>query len=102
MYFKSKRISLLILGLTAILCSRAMFVFIDDPEGPNLLVVMVMAAIIYSLSLPIYLYTPGAQSFLRAYLSLTGFKRLLFVVLIQILIAAAFYFLSELETHLRT
>ncbi len=54
MYFKSKKISLLILGITAIACSRLMFLFINDPEGPNLLIVMVVAVIIFFLFLVIY------------------------------------------------
>ena len=83
MYFKSKKISLLILGLTAIVCSRVMFVFFNDPEGPNLLVVMVMAMIVYFSSLAIYLFGP---------LKNTGFKRLLLVILIQIIIVTGFYF----------
>jgi hypothetical protein len=55
MYFKSKKTSLLILGITAIACSRLLFFIFNDPEGPNLLVVIGMAAIIYFLSLAGYL-----------------------------------------------
>jgi hypothetical protein len=47
MYFKSKKTSLLILGITSIICSRTMFVFFDDPEGPNLLIVFVAALVLY-------------------------------------------------------
>lgn len=47
MSFLSKRISLFILGITALFCSRAMFLFLDDPEGPNLLIVFVMAIALY-------------------------------------------------------
>lgn len=82
MYFKSKKASLLILGIASIACSRTMFLLFNDPEGPNLLVVMGMAAIVYFLSLAIYL----------SKLSLTGFKRLLMVIFIQIIIVTAFYF----------
>lgn len=79
----NKEISLLILAITAIACSRAMFVFFDDPEGPNLLVVMVMAAVIYVLSLAVYL---------NSRVTLAGLKRLLLAVCVQIVIAACFYF----------
>lgn len=85
MYFKSKKASLLILGITAIIFSRVMFMFFNDPEGPNLLVVTVMAAIIYCLSLVGYVYKPLLLSF-------TGLKRLLLVIFIQALIAAGFCF----------
>lgn len=83
MYYKSKKISLLILGVTAIVCSRAPFFFFNDPEGPNLLVVMVMAGILYFLSLAVYVYTPS---------TLRGLTRLLLVIFIQILLTTGFYF----------
>ena len=51
MYFKFKRSTLLILGLTSVVLSRAIFFLIDDPEGPNLLIVMVLAAFIFLLLL---------------------------------------------------
>jgi len=82
MYFKSKKISLIILGITAITCSRVMFALFDDPEGPNLLVVTVMALIIYFLSLTTYLFN----------FSTTGLKRLLLVISTQIIIVTIFYF----------
>lgn len=82
MHFKSKKISLLILGITSIVCSRTMFVFFDDPEGPNLLIVIGMALILYFVSLAVYLYC----------LSATGLKRLLLAVLVQMLLAAGFWF----------
>ncbi len=93
MYFKSKRISLLILGVTALVCARTMFWFFEDPEGPNLLVVTVMALIIYFLSLVIYLADPVPESAFRRFFlsSLLGPKRLLAVVFIQMVIATIFY-----------
>lgn len=77
MYF-SKKTSLFILAITALVCSRAMFFFIDDPEGPNLLIVTVMAAIMYSLSLVTYLYVPSIK---------TNLYKLFLGVLVQILVA---------------
>jgi hypothetical protein len=56
MSFKSKKTSLLILAATAIVCSRLLFFFFNDPEGPNLLVVMGMAAIVYVVSLAAYVF----------------------------------------------
>ncbi len=82
MLFTSKKISLLTLVVTALIFSRAMFAFFNDPEGPNLLVVTGMAAVIYVISL-------------AAYFSLTSFvgrKKLLVVILVQLIIAITFYF----------
>lgn len=81
MHLNSKKISLPILGITSLVCSRAIFFFINDPEGPNLLVVVVMAAILYVLSLPVYFSFP----------SLTGLKKLLLVIFAQIILAVAFF-----------
>jgi hypothetical protein len=73
-----KKTSLLILAITAIACSSVMFLFFNDPEGPNLLVVTGAAAIVYLLSLAVYLYYS---------------KKLLLVIFIQILIVTGLYFL---------
>jgi hypothetical protein len=60
-----------------------MFAFFNDPEGPNLLVVIGMAVVIYLVSSAVYLS--------NVYPSLTGFKRSLAMILIQIFIATGFY-----------
>jgi hypothetical protein len=83
MHVDFKNGSLLILAITAVVCSRAMFALFHDPEGPNLLVVAGMAAIIYLPSSAIYLST--------IYPSLTGPKRSLATIFIQILVATGFY-----------
>ena len=80
MNFKSKKTPLLILGITSILCSRSMFVFFDDTEGPNLLIVMVMAAVIYFLSLIVYLF------------KFSSLHKLLLSFSVQILLVTVFYF----------
>ena len=82
MYFKSKKTSLIILVITSLVCSRALFFFFNDPEGPNLLIVVGMAVILYFLSLAVYLFKP----------SITGLKRLLLAIFIQIILVAGFYF----------
>ena len=82
MLFKSKKIPLLILGATALVCSRLLFVFFNDPEGPNLLVVLVTAVIVYVPSLAVYVYAP----------STADQKKLLLAIFIQILLVAALYF----------
>ncbi len=82
MYFKSQKASLILLGVTSLVCSRVMFFFFNDPEGPNLLVVVVAAAVIYLLSLAAYRFIPLT----------TGTKKLLLVIFIQMLLTAGLYF----------
>ena len=83
MHVDFKNSSLLILAITAVVCSRIMFAFFHDPEGPNLLVVTGMAAVIYLVSSAVYLS--------NIYPSLTGFKRSSAALLIQTFIATGFY-----------
>ena len=83
MHVSFKNGSLLILAITAVVCSRIMFALFDDPEGPNLLVVTGMAAVIYLVSSAVYL-----SSF---YPSLAGVKRSSATIFIQILVATGFY-----------
>jgi hypothetical protein len=54
MNIKSKSTPLIFLGITSALFSRLTFVFINDPEGPNLLIVIVLATVVYLLSLAFY------------------------------------------------
>ncbi len=75
-YLISKKTSLFILAITALICSRAMFFFFNDPEGPNLLIVTVAAVVIYCLSLTAFL------------LNLSNFKRLLLAILIQVILVS--------------
>lgn len=82
---ESNKTPLLILAITAIILSRLSFVFINDPEGPNLLVVVVMAAMMYGVSYTAFLLYPSAASF-------TQRKRLVAALLIQILGVASFLF----------
>ncbi len=46
----------IILAIVSLILSRLSFTLIDDPEGPNLLIVTVLGAIIYSLFLVIYFF----------------------------------------------
>lgn len=83
MNFKSKNNSLVVLGATAILCSRILFFFFNDTEGPNLLIVGGLAMGIYFLSLAAYGYVPSKMK---------GFKKILVIVCIQILSVIGLYF----------
>ncbi len=87
MNFKSKQVALVILGLTALTFSRAMFFFFNDPEGPNLLVVMVAATIIYFLSWATYKIILKLFSLAPH----TGSRRILLLILIQVIITAILY-----------
>ena len=75
--------SLLILAVTAAACSRTMFAFFSDPEGPNLLVVTAAAAFIYVISSAGYLS--------NVFPSLTGFKRTSAAIFIQVFVATGLY-----------
>lgn len=80
----SKKTSLVILAITSILFSRALFSFFNDPEGPNLLIVTVMSAIVYALSLAAYKYLPVIKQ--------DGAKKLSVLVLVQVIIVTVLYF----------
>jgi len=75
--------SLLILAVTAAGFSRGLFALFHDPEGPNLLVVAGLAAILYLASLAGYLSRLGP--------SLTGAGRCLAAIVIQLLVATGIY-----------
>jgi hypothetical protein len=83
LYFRSKKISLMILAVTAIICSRVLFFFFNDPEGPNLLVVAGLALAVHLLSSAIYIFSPSPIS---------GIKRLSAAICIQILLLIGLYF----------
>jgi hypothetical protein len=82
----SPKLHHLILFLTALVCSRTMFVSFDDPEGPNLLVIFVGAAIIFAASWI-------AGRFVPALSSLKGLARILAAILIQAAFTIGLYFL---------
>lgn len=76
------------MGVTAMVCSRAMFWFFDDPEGPNLLIVTVMAAVVYFLALVINSYFPLVKE--------DGYKKILSTIFTQIIIVSFFYILLSI------
>ena len=81
MLLESKKTSLLLLLVTAFGLSRALFFFFHDPEGPNLLIVTVLALILCSASFIALKFIPatGAR------------KKLLFAICTQVLIVAGLY-----------
>ena len=82
MPLQSKKTSLLLLlVITAFVCSRTLFFLFHDPEGPNLLIVMVLALILYSASLIAWRFIPAT----------TASKKLLLAVCTQLLIVTSLY-----------
>lgn len=83
LYFKSKKVSLLLLAATALTCSRILFVFFNDPEGPNLFVVISLALVMYALSVTAYLFGPSL---------IRGTTRISAAIGIQLLLIVILYF----------
>ncbi len=83
MNFQSKKTSLVLLGVTAILCSRTLFFFFNDPEGPNLVIVGGLAMVIYFLSFGAYVFVPC---------KITGFQRLLIAICVKVLFVIGLFF----------
>lgn len=73
-----KKSSLLFLVITSLFCSRAFFLFINDPEGPNLLIVVVLALFVYAISLIAYTLIPES----------TELRKRALAILLQILVIA--------------
>jgi hypothetical protein len=83
MDLQSKKISLVVLGITAIICSRMLFFIFHDAEGPNLLIVAGLAMAMFLLSYAAYVFIPSG---------IKGFKRTTVVVCIQVLAVIGLYF----------
>ena len=84
MSFTSKKTPLLFLGITALACSRTLFFLFHDPEGPNLLIVTVLAMILYVASLIVWRFIPAT----------TASKKLLLAICTQLLIVTGLYTIS--------
>lgn len=82
MNLESKRLQSLILFLTALVCSRTMFVSFNDPEGPNLLVIAVGAVVIFASSWIVGRFVP-----------LKGFAKVLIAIVVQIIFTTILFFL---------
>lgn len=83
MQSKPKIVSLLILATTALACSSAVLAGFRDPEGPNLLVTVGLAALIYLLCLAFYLS--------RFVPTIAGPGRVLAAIVVQIVVAVGAY-----------
>jgi hypothetical protein len=54
MNLRTKNARLLALGVVSLMLSRLVFFLINDPEGPNLLIVTVLAVVIFFVILFVY------------------------------------------------
>lgn len=81
----TRKASLLLLSITALASSRTLFALFNDPEGPNLLIVTGLGAILYFASLAVY----ARDS------SVTDLKKFFFALSIQILLVIGLYFLLK-------
>ena len=81
MPWELKKTSLLLLVITALACSRALFFFFHDPEGPNLLIVTVLALILYGASFIAWRFIPATNTT----------KKLLFAICTQLIIVTGLY-----------
>lgn len=55
-YKKIPRFTLVVLAIISLFISRALFTLVDDPEGPNLLIVVVLAVGIFLVECVGYLF----------------------------------------------
>lgn len=79
---KYKLSEIIVLGLSSVLHSKLFFSFINDPEGPNLLIVTALASVIYAVSLLMYFF----------FLSKVHKGKILLVILMQFLLILILYF----------
>jgi hypothetical protein len=70
MPLKPERTSLLVLVVTALVCSRALFYFFNDTEGPNLLIVTVLALILLSASFLAWRFIPVTTAGMKLVLAI--------------------------------
>jgi hypothetical protein len=80
MNMKLSKISLIFLGITAFVFSRMLFVFFNDHDGPNPVVITAAAAAIFLPSLAAFLF------------DFSNIKKFAAAFLIQVLIASMLYF----------
>ncbi len=106
MYYRSKKVSLTILFITAIVFSLISTVFFKYQENQTIISGLLQAILVYTLSLAVYLYDPSTKptdlgnqidpigvSVLQhaSLVQSTGFKRLLFTVGIQLILVMGMF-----------
>jgi hypothetical protein len=83
MQFTARKTPLLLLGITALASSRTLFFLFHDPEGPNLLIVTVLAVMLYIASFIVWRFIPA-----------TTVKKLLLAICTQVVIVTGLYSIS--------
>ena len=83
MQFTARKTSLVLLGITALASSRTLFFLFHDPEGPNLLIVTVLAVMLYMASFIVW-----------RLIAATTAKKLLLAICTQVLIVTVLYTIS--------
>ncbi len=73
-----RKYTFIVLGATSLLCSRLSFTFIDDSEGPNLLIVTVLAVLLFAISIFTFRYTALKTPYLT---------KLILAIVIQVTLA---------------
>lgn len=79
----SQTTTYVILGAASIAFSKLLLTLFNDPEGPNLLIVMVTAAVIYVASFIFYKFISRVDSP----------RRFILTILVQVIIVACLYFI---------
>lgn len=74
--------SIVLLAAISLVVSRGTLALFDDPEGPNVLVVVLGA---------VALFVPSMIFVLSSRIALTGYKKLAAAVVLQIVLAAGLY-----------
>lgn len=93
MNLASQKTPLVLMGVTSLVSARTLFVLLNDPEGPNLLVVVGTATIVYLLSLAGYALLPVVRRR----------TKLLLAILLPVLTAAVLAGgVHALSTHIYT
>ena len=75
--------SLGLMGITALASSKTLFFLFNDPEGPNLLIVTVLAVMLYIASFIVWRFIPATTP-----------KKLLLAICTQVAIVTALYTIS--------
>lgn len=84
----------------ALLLSRVIFVFLDDPEGPNLVVVIGTAIVLYVATATVYLWSKARTITLRRLLSvpsMSDFSPLRFIGMQAVM--AVLVYLGMMHIH---
>lgn len=80
---ESRNVRLIVNAVVALTLSRTVFFLFDDPEGPNLLIVGVLALILMASSTAVHIFNLLPTS--------SGAKRLSLAIGIQIITAAVIF-----------